>query len=892
MRRFVAAAVVGLLCLLLIDSAAFAANGEEKPAVFSSQLDDRLAQLETPEPGGMAAEGGMELAEPGAMQLAPDPDTPVNSALDLAQLEEVKRQAAEVAAKLEIEKADAAFAQEDLSTALGHYQQALKQLPVREETRELRDYVVGQIAKCEVMIAKSMYQEKDYEGASKTVDSALARDPYDADAQALKKRIEQEQEKERIRSTWPKRIKDDKDVKAQADKVAEYIDKGRQLYDLGLLDQAQDQFERALLLDPYNRAAMGHLRKVNEKRYQAHTREYKATTAHMMQEVRAAWTKPITKEIVIDPSDSQVDQESQSILRAKRKLREKLERIIIPVIEFRQANINDVVQFLVEASVTYDTFSKPDDRGVNIILNLQGAGGGGGGGAGGGVAPPPGFGEEPGGGLGLDDGIGGMPATPDIGVDVPSVTLNLRRISLLDAIRYITEVTNLKFRLEKNVVMIVPANMASGPLITRMYPVQPTFADQLRVAQEREVEEDPFGVRQMGTEQVTHELEDASKFFRKMGVPFPVNASATYNPAVSKLIVVNTAENLAIFEDILAQMNLVPNQVEIEARFVEIAQEDLDELGFEWLLTDNWEVAQKKAAPGTPLSARERLVVEKNSLDNGFTGGNRYWGKDATGFVQAQAGGAVGKILSIATVLTNPEVRMVLHALDRSGKANLLSAPKVTTRSGQNASMKVVTEYIYPTEFETDNVGGNFGSFWDFPVGTDPEIMQQFAQLLPEPIVAIPAAFETRETGVILNVTPTVGPDGYTIDLVMQPEVAELIDWVSYGTIAKVDLKQPVFTSRNVQTSIVIWDGQTVVMGGMIREDVKTIEDKVPILGSIPLIGRLFRNEGEISQKRNLLIFVTARLVDPAGRPIHRSQRAPAAASATGGTETGAAMGQ
>ena len=72
-------------------------------------------------------------------------------------------------------------------------------------------------------------------------------------------------------------------------------------------------------------------------------------------------------------------------------------------------------------------------------------------------------------------------------------------------------------------------------------------------------------------------------------------------------------------------------------------------------------------------------------------------------------------------------------------------------------------------------------------------------------------------------------------------------------------------------TSIVIWDGQTVVMGGLIREDLIKTHDKIPILGDIPLIGRLFRSEGEYSKKKNLLIFVTARLVDPAGKTIHKA---------------------
>jgi general secretion pathway protein D len=86
----------------------------------------------------------------------------------------------------------------------------------------------------------------------------------------------------------------------------------------------------------------------------------------------------------------------------------------------------------------------------------------------------------------------------------------------------------------------------------------------------------------------------------------------------------------------------------------------------------------------------------------------------------------------------------------------------------------------------------------------------------------------------------------------------------------RYNIPQPVFSSRNATTSIVIWDGQTVVMGGLIREELVTIKDKIPFLGDIPIIGRLFRSEGQKSKKTNLLIFVTARLVDPSGKPIHK----------------------
>jgi len=204
--------------------------------------------------------------------------------------------------------------------------------------------------------------------------------------------------------------------------------------------------------------------------------------------------------------------------------------------------------------------------------------------------------------------------------------------------------------------------------------------------------------------------------------------------------------------------------------------------------------------------------------------------------------------------------------------------PRLTTRSGQPSSVKVVQEIIYPVEFTTESASISPNN--NFVVTDDDE--GRSSNPFP-PIAIYPSSFETRETGVILDVTPTVGPDGYTIELLLAPEVAELVDWLSYGTEPYV-IKQPVFTSRNINTSINIWDGQTVVMGGLMREELVTIQDGIPILQDIPLLGRLFRTEGERSIKTNLLMFVTARVVDPAGNPIVRTEDLESRMSTAGST--------
>jgi general secretion pathway protein D len=85
-------------------------------------------------------------------------------------------------------------------------------------------------------------------------------------------------------------------------------------------------------------------------------------------------------------------------------------------------------------------------------------------------------------------------------------------------------------------------------------------------------------------------------------------------------------------------------------------------------------------------------------------------------------------------------------------------------------------------------------------------------------------------------------------------------------------INQPVFSTRKVTTNVSVWDGQTVVLGGLMREDVQKTEDKTPIVGDIPLVGRLFRTNTEQHIKRNLVIFVTARLITPGGQPLNEAE--------------------
>lgn len=789
----------------------------------------------------------------------------------LAEQEKVRRQAMEQRGLIALEEGFTALSTKEYEAARSKFEEAIKNIPVRPSSQKDLQMAQKGLAEASYGLANEIYRgnmEGEVEDAVGYAKDAVSISPDDRSYSRLLDKLLRQQKKLEKLAELPTPPTERPDVKERMETVEELIYEGKQFYEIQDYQAAEAIFEKVLIEDPYNTDAMRFLSKIEKDRYAIASTEREATVDGAMRQVRDTWNPPLLEEVQLPP---EIRETSATAAKTQAELvRQKMSDIMIPSIEFRQANIRDVVNFLVEASIAGD----PDQEGVNIILNLNPGGRG----ASQETQSTPSRRQQDDFGGGFDE-WDEFENAQDTGMDfsgssdIPTITLNLRRISLLDSLKIITEVAGLRYRIDGNVVIITPVNVALGPVVTRLYPVQPTLLDVIVERSEEDTDRDNEFIT-MGQNSAQVKKGDVKEFFTKAGVPFPVGTSITYNPGISQLIVANTPENLEIFERVLSQLNVIPNQVEIEARFVEIAQNDLQEAGLEWILNDNWEVARNDN--GLPVASQERIQVDANQ--NGLTQGLRFFGADqTTGALQPAsaitrgAANALGGILSISSILTNPEMKLVLHALSQSGNSDLLSAPRVTTRSGVNAQIEVVQEIIYPTEFESEvtTISQTTGD-----VENERNI-----------VVITPGGFETRETGVILNVTPTVGPDGYTIDLSLIPEVAELVDWIQYGSTVEgttYNMPQPIFSSRNVSTSIVIWDGQTVVMGGLMREDLVTVKDKVPLLGDIPILGRLFRSEGEYSRKRNLLIFVTARLVDPAGKPIHRADSGPGMQQAGG----------
>lgn len=491
------------------------------------------------------------------------------------------------------------------------------------------------------------------------------------------------------------------------------------------------------------------------------------------------------------------------------------------------------------------------------------------------------------------------------------ITLRLSNVPLAEALRYTTSLAQLKYKVEPQAVLVVPLSRPDQDLFTNVYVVPPTFlsADLGGGGGGGAAAADPFADPvDAGGGAGPIKRRNAKEILESAGITFGAGASAIYNPATSQLIVRNTQDQMELVEAYIDSIvQGVEKQIYITSRFVEIAEEDGEELGFDWLLgpfnlgstprvfgaggtngnVTNPAVAQDFSFvnPGTQLPVGVNPLTRGNRSGSQAIDGNTIDAliSEAAGTADATSAMAPA-VFGIAGVFTDPQFQVMIRALSQRKGVDLLSAPSVMARSGQRAKIEVIREFIYPTEYDPPEIPNQFGGTGLVVGGGGVGGTSTSGGFPVTP--ATPTAFETRNTGVTLEVDPVLGADEFTIDLNLAPEVVEFDGFINYGSpiqttsvnalgfvepviITENRIEMPIFNTRKVTTQVTIWDGQTVALGGLIREDIQDVEDKIPLLGDLPVVGRLWRSSVELHLKRNLTIFVKAQLMDPAGQPIH-----------------------
>jgi general secretion pathway protein D len=544
-------------------------------------------------------------------------------------------------------------------------------------------------------------------------------------------------------------------------------------------------------------------------------------------------------------------------------LAQKLERIILPSVSFTRVELARVVTTLSAASEEFDP-TGTDPKGVNIVL--------------------------------ID------PANK-----APAISITLRNLSLKRVLDFIVDSVGYQYEIQADAVVVRPGGETSSLetayfAVTRSTVIRMTGVGNGGASAAPAKGGTPLGSTVRG-DSSAGEAAALRGFLQQAGVNFEATAGSSLAYDGSGIFVTQTARNLDRIRNILNRYNDV-RQVEIEAKFMEVQEGALEELGVKWGITRGGlpELNPTTGQPVLDATGRPILIPEEvygtdkvtRSLTEAFSnlsaspvisilGGvttTQNGGTTATtsgGSLNVpvnpptipggvSVGSASGPLANFTGMIGEFNVNAVVRALSQKQGNDLLSAPKVTVLSGNPANMVIAQELRYPQSYGeiqsqvgTGSASGGGAAGVSITSGT-------------------PQEFTTRNVGVEFKVTPTVEEDDYSISLDLNPKVTEFDGFVEYGgpsiaisggTTVTVPpgFYQPIFSVREVSTKVTIWDGATLIMGGLTREDVKNVADKVPVLGDLPLLGRFFRSKGQSSQKRNLLIFVTANLVSPGGSP-------------------------
>ncbi len=803
----------------------------------------------------------------------------------LAQREMIRRQGAVVEGDQLLAEGREAYAKGDYQQAVDKYTQAIQKVPDAPMFADRRQSYIAHLSDASVALAMQNRKVGKYSESRTLLEGVLAVDPGNADATRELGYLD-----DPIRTNPALTYEHTQNV----DKVRRTLYTAEGNYNLGKFDDAKREYENVIRVDPYNTAARRGLEKIAQAKTDYYRAAYDQTRAELLMQVDAAWELAVPADAPdFDPTQRTDSGGGGGVAY----ITEKLRRIIIPRIDFEDTTVEEAIDFLRLRSAELDTLElDPARKGVNFVVRR------------------PRVNTVGGADSGLDAAAGGA-ELPAVGGDPGSLRvreLRIRNVPLAVALQYICDQTKLRYKVDDFAVTLVPQTETGEDIFTRNFTVPPDFQSQIDSGGGGGGgggEVDPFAEPSGGGSSTLGARPPITELLKNSGIAFPEGASATLS-SNGVLLVTNTPTELDKVEQlVMAVTNRQPKQVKITTKFVEISQEDGDELGFDWIVGPFSNSADTLfGAGGTTGSGSSRSGLDfsgplidgvpagDSSVSNIVTAGNRS-GDSAVNRNSidailnnpdrsSQTASVAPGIMSLTGVFNEAEFKVIMRGLSQKKGTDLMTAPSVTARSGQKATIEVIREFIYPTEYEPPELPNQVGSSFGSSTGIIDGVVGGSASSSSFPVTpATPTAFETRNTGITLEIEPTIGENDFMIDLRFVPEIVEFEGFVNYGSpiqsggtdalgnpiqivLTENRIEMPVFSTRRVNTALTIYDGYTVAVGGLMREDVQKIQDKVPILGDIPFVGRLFQTNAENRIKSNLIVFVTAQIIDPTGRPL------------------------
>jgi len=582
-----------------------------------------------------------------------------------------------------------------------------------------------------------------------------------------------------------------------------------QFLETGQYRSARQKLDDVLRIDPYNLAARKKIEAVEQKRLQVADKRYATSRVKAMTQVTEAWVPPPPARV--DPKQTRVTGTASASSAAG--VLQALSTIEIPELVFNEKPVREAVEELQRLSEQND----PKKQGINFVLRL----------------PPAAEGVDP---------------------EAATVSLELRNVKLQTALKYLCDQIRggekLRYDVENSAVFILPVTETGGELDTRSYNLPPSLLANAVKPNEKPSPKD-LGKLVLENIGVNTTLE---------------NSSAICFSDTGKLVVRNTPNELSKIEQRIrdAQGEPAQKQFEVETKFLSFTENDVKNFTFNLQMSGSTAIPN----PGSPGA-----IYDPGSASGGTDG--------LRGTAGLSPGG--GSVTALQQLLdpTYPQTASnqvgvnaqvfgrgfaaILQLLQNAIGRDLVAAPRVTLADGKQSKIIISRRMFYPTSYTAPNVPNN-----DQGVGA--------GFILP----SNPTGFEYRDIGTTLEVKGESTSVPKAVDLDFTNLLVEDFEgFVDYGvliaaapldptttsntTVGAAPYLVPIFSKKALQSRVRLIDGETVGMGGLISDVVQLVDDKVPMLGDIPMLGRLFRSEASQKIKSNLVIFCTMRIINPDG---------------------------
>jgi type IV pilus assembly protein PilQ len=297
--------------------------------------------------------------------------------------------------------------------------------------------------------------------------------------------------------------------------------------------------------------------------------------------------------------------------------------------------------------------------------------------------------------------------------------------------------------------------------------------------------------------------------------------SLSSNPGTSNIIVTDTESKIKAIDTFMEEIDRITPQIEVEARIYDITSKDRFDLGVEWQAGGN----TTYTSAGAPAYGTDGVLALG---DNPSAGNINPFNTGAFTGSTGKTENTVGAF-RFGWLAAGIDIDVLIRAQQENIDAKLLANPRILVLDNQKANIKIISEIPYQEVTET-SAGGSIGT----------------------------TAF--REVGVELEVTPHLTRDGM-VRLELKPLFSVVTGNVLVGTLSN-QFPQPVVDKREAETTLLVENGHTIVLGGLRKKDVTKQINKIPLLGDLPVVGLAFRFQGESTTTSELVVFITPRIID------------------------------